>query len=306
MRFNLRRLPPLSALRAFEAAARNRSFKRAAGELGVTPTAISHHIKSLEEHLQVSLFERRTRQVTLTQVGARLYPVLQEGFDNFARILHQIKVDPAPATVTISATTAFTARWLVPRVARFQLANPTIHLQLHSSDSPTDPNNGTVDIAIRYGRGPYSGYRTEHFFADEFGVVASPSLGIRCPEDLKRIPVIDFEWTNPHPDHPTWSHWFQLSGYPLAATRALLTFTDESHAIQAAIAGQGVAFLSLRLLAEDINVGTLMQPFGPTMQGMSYHLLEGMASKRRPEVEAVRSWLFSELASSASPGKPRL
>jgi LysR family glycine cleavage system transcriptional activator len=122
---------------------------------------------------------------------------------------------------------------------------------------------------------------------------------------LKRLPVIDFEWTNPHPDHPTWSNWFQLSGHPLHGSRALLTFSDESHAIQAAIAGQGVALLSLRLLAEDLGAGTLMQPFGPTMRGMSYHLIEGMASKRRPEVEAVRSWLFSELNSSASPEKLR-
>lgn len=299
----MRRLPPLSALRAFEAAARNRSFKRAAAELGVTPTAISHHIRSLEDHLQVSLFERRARQVTLTHDGARLYPVLREGFDGFARILQQIKADPTPATVTVSATTAFTARWLVPKVARFQLANPTIHLQLHSSDSPTDPNKGDVDIAIRYGRGPYNGYRAEHFFEDEFGVVASPSLGVQRPEDLLRAPIIDFKWTNPHPDHPSWLNWYQISDYPLQVAPALLTFTDESHAIQAVLAGQGVALLSLRLLAEELDLGRLVQPFGPTLRSMSYHLVEATGPERRPEVEAVRRWLFSELLlSTASRG----
>ena len=125
----IRRLPPLSALRAFEAAARHGSFKRAASELAVTPTAVSHQIRALEEHVGIVLFERRTRQVVLTDAGARLYPVLRDGFDAFAQGIERLTRRRRRTQVTISATIAFTARWLVPRLAAFRALHPDIDLQ---------------------------------------------------------------------------------------------------------------------------------------------------------------------------------
>src|SRR5438552_16767731 len=150
----MRRLPPLGMLRAFEAAARHLSFKRAALELAVTPTAISHQIGRLEENLGVALFERRARRVILTPAGRTLFPVLRDGLDAFADAIDGLHAHKARRSVTLSATTAFTAKWLVPRAASFRAAYPDLDLRLHASDEPVDLAAGTVDAAIRYGRGP--------------------------------------------------------------------------------------------------------------------------------------------------------
>src|SRR3546814_17171219 len=130
----MRRLPPMSSLRAFEAAARHGSFKHAAIELAVTPTAISHQVRALEEYLGGRLFDRRTRQVVLTADAQPLYVVLREGFDSFADAVDHLTASRKRAAVTISATTAFTAKWLVPRVSRFQAMHPDVDLRLHASD----------------------------------------------------------------------------------------------------------------------------------------------------------------------------
>ena len=168
----MRRLPPLSALRAFEAAARNGSFKRAADELAVTPTAISHQIRSLEEHTGLTLFERKVRKVVLSEAGEQLYPVLRKGFDAFEAVLRQLSQPTGRTRVTISATSAFTARWLLPRVAGFRELYPDIDLRLQASDEVVDLDACGVDIAIRYGRGPYPGLVAKPMFADEFAPLA--------------------------------------------------------------------------------------------------------------------------------------
>jgi LysR family glycine cleavage system transcriptional activator len=154
----MRRLPPLSALRAFEAAARLRSFKLAAQELAVAPTAVSHQIRGLEAQIGVRLFERRTRQVGLTPAGEGLYPVLREGFDRFARAIDALALSAARPSVTITATTAFTAKWLIPRVARFQAANPSLDLRLLASDDvvPLAPAPSTSPFAMGAGFTPDS------------------------------------------------------------------------------------------------------------------------------------------------------
>src|SRR5688572_5314523 len=163
-----RRLPPLHSLRAFEAAARHLSFKKAADELSVTPTAVSHHVRALETALGVKLFERHARHVELTAYGRELYPVLHEGFDGFADAIARLKSRKVRTVVTLSATVAFTARWLVPRVAAFHKENPRMDLRLHASDEPADLRSGVADAAIRYGRGDYAGLKAEKLFQDVF------------------------------------------------------------------------------------------------------------------------------------------
>lgn len=291
----MRRLPPLSALRAFEAAARHRSFKRAAEELAVTPTAISHQISTLEDHLRVRLFERRTRQVLLTTEGESLYPVLRDGFDAFARVIGHLTAARSRPRVTISATTAFTAKWLVPRVARFQQAHPDTDLQLHASDAVVDLNANAADLAIRYGYGPYPGLIAEPLLADCFAPVVNPALGIRTPEDLRQATLIHFAWKRVDPLNPTWAGWFRAVGSEMPQSVSQLTFSDESHAIQAAVAGQGAALLSLALVADELAAGRLVQPFGPTIQGMTYHLVEPSDRLRTPQAAAARNWLLSEI-----------
>ncbi|MDH1265682.1 transcriptional regulator GcvA [Pseudomonas sp. GD03944] len=285
----MRRLPPLSALRAFEAAARHGSFKRAAEELAVTPTAISHQIRSLEEHTGLALFERQLRKVVLTEAGVRLYPVLRDGFDAFEMTLTQLTGTRKRARVTVSATHAFTAKWLVPRVAGFHRLHPHIDLQLHASDAAVDLAASDVDIAIRYGRGSYPGLQAEAMFTDRFAPVANPVLGVDSLDDLQRVPLIHFAWQTPSPLNPTWEAWFAQAGLPDAARHGHLRFSDESHAIQAAVAGQGIALLSLALVADELAAGHLVQPFGPTLSGHTYHLL--MKPEPSTEAQAAAEWL---------------
>lgn len=290
----MRRLPPLSALRAFEAAARHGSFKRAAGELAVTPTAISHQIRSLEEYTGLVLFERRVRKVVLTDAGAELYPVLKAGFDAFENVFQRLGAPVKGQQVTITATNAFMARWLAPRIAAFRQLHPDVDLDLNASDQPVDLGAGVADLVIRYGRGPYPGMRSDPLFTDCFAPMASPALGGAGPADLGSVPLIDFKWARTHPLNPNWKNWFAAAGLPWAARRGQLRFSDESNAIQAALAGQGVALLSLELMAADLQAGRLVRVPGPAIPGHTYHLLCRAGDPLAPHVEAARAWLLSQ------------
>jgi LysR family transcriptional regulator, glycine cleavage system transcriptional activator len=291
----MRHLPPLAALRAFEAAARHLSFKRAAAELAVTPTAISHQIRLLEDTLGLKLFERRPRLLLLTPEGQRLYPVLRDGFDAFARAMASLNTRRSRTVVTLSATRAFTSRWLVPRTTSFAAAHPGMDLRLHAADEPVDFRGATVDVAIRYGRGSFPGLKAEELFRDEFAPVASPHLGLREPGDLRRQTLIHFEWYRADSETPIWPRWLARAGMRDLEPRAELTFTDESHAIQAAIAGQGVALLDLMLIADELASGALVQPFGPVLPGYRCFLVYPEAATGSDGIAAVRSWLRSEL-----------
>ena len=297
----MRRLPSLSALRAFEAAARHGSFKQAADELAVSPTAISHQIRSLEQYTGVALFARQVRKVVLTDAGAELYPVLRDGFNAFETALQRLEKPQARRRVVISATNAFMARWLAPRVAHFRRTYPDIDLELHASDQAVDLGSDAADIAIRYGRGPYPGMHAEPLFADRFAPVSSPQLGALTLADLDRISLIDFKWSHDHPLNPTWKNWFAQAGLPWKARHGELLFSDEGHAIQAALAGQGIALLSLELVAEDLAAGRLVQPFGPVMPGHTYHLVRSAGRRHAPHVDSALEWLRGQSREAVQP-----
>src|ERR671912_2206678 len=154
----MRRLPPLAALRAFEAAARHLSFKHAADELAVTPTAISHQVRLLEDTLGQRLFERRTRRVVLTSAGSMLYAPLRNSFESMVEAVECVRMIKTPNAVTLTATMAFTSKWLVPRVAAFRARFPGINLRLLASDDVLDLRTGGADIAVRYGGGADPGW----------------------------------------------------------------------------------------------------------------------------------------------------
>lgn len=297
----MRRLPPLSSLRAFEAAARHGSFKQAANELAVTPTAISHQIRFLEEYTGLALFERQVRKVVLTEAGAQLYPVLRDGFNTFEAALGRVTHGAARREVTISATSAFTAVWLAPRVARFSQLHPGIDLLLHASDATVDVAGAEVDIAIRYGSGPYAGAHAEPMCSDRFAPVASPAMGALTPGDLAHVPLIEFRWLHPHPLNPTWELWHASAGMPWQRRPGQLRFSDEGHAIQAALAGQGVALVSLSLVADDLVAGRLVQPFGPEIAGHTYHLVTSAGRTLEPHVQAALDWLRDEMRTGLRP-----
>jgi LysR family transcriptional regulator, glycine cleavage system transcriptional activator len=298
-----RRLPPLHALRAFEAAARHLSIKKAAAELAVTPTAVSHHVRALEDALGVKVFERHARHIELTAYGNELYPVLREGFDAFADAIARVKSRKVRTVVTLSATVAFTARWLLPRVADFHKANPSMDLRLHASDETADLRSGTVDAAIRYGRGVYESLSAERLFPDSFAPVCSPRLKVRNARDLANQTMIHFEWRRQRRDNPTWARWLRTAGVDDLNAKADLIFTDESQAIQAAIAGNGVALLSLTLIADELARGTLIQPLEPalTMNGFQYDLVYPPSAEQSNRISALRTWIHKELQASARP-----
>jgi len=291
-----RRSLPLSGLRVFEAAARLGSFKAAAQELAVTPTAVSHQIRALEAQTGLALFDRHVRRVSLTEAGAQLYPVLRDGFDAFEATLARLTQQRARTQVTISATNAFTVKWLVPRMADFRNRHPGIDLQLQASDDVVDLRSAAVDIAIRYGRGPYPGLVTKPLFTDQFAPVANPRLGVASPDDLAHVPLIRFNWKWSHPDNPTWERWFDVAQRSLPRQASELRFSDEGHAIQAAVAGHGVALVSLPLIAEELAAGHLVQPFGPAIAGHTYHLAMHAGRPPSAPVQAVAHWLSAQAA----------
>lgn len=294
----MRRLPALSSLRAFEAAARHGSFKEAAAELAVTPTAISHQVRALEDSLGSRLFERGTRQVVLTAEARRLYLVLRNGFDDFAAAIADFRRDTARASVTITATMAFTAKWLVPRLNSFQAAHPDIDLRLQASDAVVDLTANDVDFAIRYGRGIYPGHHAALLFTDRFAPVANPTLRLTEPAQLAHMPLIHFEWKRSDPLNPSWSRWFEAAHISLNP-QSHLRFSDEGHAIQAAVAGQGVALLSLELVRDELQAGRLVQPFGPALSGMAYHLVEPAGAVRSAHAQAAIDWIMREAQGAA-------
>lgn len=288
-----RRLPPLSQLRAFEAAARCRSFKLAADELAVTPAAISHHVKALESNLGLPLFERRTRQVLPTPAALRLLPVLSSSFDAMADALTAVQSGRAGAnSVTLSTTRAFLAQWLMPRLAGLKARHPRIELRLHADEAPVDVAAGEADLAVRYGAGPYPGLEAVKLAEDRYVVVCSSQMKLRSRRQLSKCVLIHFDWRQPASDAPDWNRWLHAAGLPGVDATGGLRFSDEVHAIQAAIAGQGVALLSATLVQDELHRGVLRSPFGPALPGSAYWLLRrrgGSAAARQ-----VARWLMKE------------
>lgn len=290
----MRHLPPLASLRAFEAAARLVSFKRAAAELHVTPTAISHQVRQLEEMLGTRLFERRTRQVVLTPEAQVLLPVLRESFDAIARTIDGLSRRPRRTTLTLSATPAFAAKWLVPRIAEFHAARPDIDLTLLATLEVVDVNSGPADLALRYGEGPYDDLIAVPLTTDRFAPVANPRLGITGPDDLASATLIHSEWHRSDPRNPTWRRWLKIAGVDGVDPAAGIRFSDETHAIQAAVAGAGIALHSLLLVADELKAGTLVTPFGPEIDGFTLHLVRGRDRPRTEAMAAVEAWLRAQ------------
>lgn len=289
-----RRLPPLSQLRAFEAAARHRSFKRAAEELSVTAAAVSHQIRQLEQWLGLSLFERQPRRVVPTAAARSLYPVLRDGLDAFAEAIAALAPVPESAAVTLTATPAFASQRLLPRLPDFQRRHPRIELRLHASDAAVDLAHGGADLAIRYGDGPYPGHHAVRLATDSFIPVASPRLSLREPADLKRHRLIHFEWLRPAADRPTWPQWLRQAGLRHVDAERGLRFSEVGHAIQAATAGQGVALLNRVLVRGELERGMLAAPFGPELDAPGWTLLRHRSRRLTDAQRVVWEWLAED------------
>lgn len=210
-----RRLPPLNALRAFEAAARHLSFKNAAAELFVTPTAVSHQIRMLEAQVGVELFDRRGNAVALTRAGERFFPVLSEGFDRIAQSLADLQREEN--LLTVSVTPAFSSLVLVPRLALLRQAHADITLRVEATEKRADLRKAEVDVSVRYGPARAQPFTSELLFSDRYMPVASPAwvCGRALPlsaAELGAGSLLRHDWKNPGLQGPTWSRWMATAG----------------------------------------------------------------------------------------------
>ena len=286
-------LPSLSALRAFESAARHRSTKLAAAELSVTPTAISHQVRQLEGTLNTALFVRTPRQLVLTAAGRDLQQALTASFDAMADAVARLRAGPARQTVTLSATPAVVARWLLPRVEALRQRHPMLDLRFHVSHRPEALDGVTADVAIRYGHGQWPGLVADKLFDTVFIPACSPALKLRRRADLPQHTLLHFAPAGVALDID-WRAWQQRARVPGLDVTAGPVFSDETHTVAAALAGQGVALMGRALVRTELQSGLLVQPFGPELRGQPFHLVYPVQRRDEPLVRAVRDWLLDD------------
>jgi len=288
-----RHLPSLSALRAFEAAARHESAKQAAQELSVTATAISHQVRGLEEALGISLFLRKPRQLELTPQGRELQQVLEAAFDNISSVVERLSAVPVRQTVTLSTTPAVAVRWLLPWVCMLRDSHPNIDLRIHASHEPVALDGVTADIAIRYGDGRWPGLVAEKLFDNTFIPTCSPHLGLNDATQLPLHPLIHFSSQGAVSSPLDWAAWQKQAKVPGLDVNAGLVFSDETHAISAAVGEQGVALMSRQLIKDELEEGRLVQPFGPEFEGKPFFLVYPENREHDPTLRAVREWVMA-------------
>jgi LysR family glycine cleavage system transcriptional activator len=306
------RFLPLNGLRAFEAAARHRSFKKAAEELFVTPTAVSHQIKTLEDSLGVQLFHRLTRALALTAEGEAILPKVSEGLECLAAAVEQTRDPRKAGALSVVAPPAFAARWLVPRLRGFSAAHPEVQLHLSSSFKTidgaergsfpldVDTHDGATGIAICFGFGHYPGCRVDLIFAADYFPVCSPSLlkakrPLRSPQDLRWHVLIQDDTIPDEANRPTWEGWFKAAGVKGVDPHQGPRFRDVSLALEAARDGQGVALTMEPLARADIVAGRLVIPFETSLRArFAFYLVVPAPLAERPTVTAFRQWLLEE------------
>ena len=301
------RIPPLNALKAFEAAARRLNITRAAEELSVTPGAISQQIRILEQHAGAPLFHREGRQIALTELGAELYPLLHDGFDYLKRAGDLLYRPNRRHTLAISVPPSFAAKWLAPRIARFSAAHPEIEVWMSADMRLADVGGGRVDVAVRYGRGDYADVRSERLLNADVTPVCSPVLlagahPLRRPADLARHTLIHLrpsELEEPRPDWPAWLASRKMTQIDASSGPR---FDQTALAIEAAAHGQGVALAPYAFVADDLASGRLIAPFadGALATALAYHVLTRRSGVSEPARAFVR-WLKDETRTAEHP-----
>jgi LysR family glycine cleavage system transcriptional activator len=291
----MQKLPPVSAVRVFEATARLQSFTRAAEELGMTQAAVSYQIKVLEDRVGAPLFNRATRQVTLTEIGLRLAPTITEAFDIMRKAFRTIS-DGDESVLAITVLQTFAASWLAPRLGGFQLAHPNLAVRLDTSMGVVDLMQGNFDIGIRSGLGEWSGLEAHMLFPIVFVPVCSPQLieragGLKQPADLLELPLLSSR-------DPWWARWFAMAGLPDAD---LLKGPDLNLGTQllegaSALAGHGVALVTPAFFADELATGRLVMPFDIVVgDERSCWLVYPKVRSHSVKIRAFRDWLLEEI-----------
>ncbi len=290
------RLPPLTALRAFEAAARHMGFAQAAAELNVTPAALSFQIKSLEEHLGQAVFRRLNRAVELTEAGRALLPGASEGFAALAQGWRAARRVGDAATLTVTAGPAFTAKWLAPRLFLFAQANPKIELRFSATLRLLDFERDEVDVAIRFGSGIDEGLFSLPLLDEWVTPMMSPKLAARlaAPGDLKAAALLHQDDTGFLDPPVTWETWFNAAGIGAAPTGGP-RFSQADHAVDAALAGAGVVLGRISLTYGALKDGALVAPFRPALRlPAQYRVVCPKGTETRPQLRAFIKWIVAE------------
>lgn len=300
-----RPMPPLNALRAFEAAARHLSLTRAAAELNVTAGALSHQIRGLEDLLGVKLFARGVRAIALTAAGRRLYPGLQTGFVHLRDAVAGLAAAGDERVLVISTPPGFTSKWLAPRLYRFAAANPEIDTRITSSMAPANFITDGVDVAVRNMPidAPHDpALLTEPLLELCLTPVCSPKLAaahgpFKKPDALARVPLIHDDTLASRVTVPTWADWFAAAGVKGADVRRGLRFNGADHALDATVEGAGMLLAHDVLAYDELRTGRLVIPFALTLRtGRAYNFVCPKGDRDRPVVQAFRTWLREEVA----------
>jgi LysR family transcriptional regulator, glycine cleavage system transcriptional activator len=290
-----RRLPPLSTLRPFEAAARLESFSRAAEELHLTHGAVSHQVRALEEHLGAPLFARHGKRVTLTGAGRAFAERVRGALDDLAQAAEALRAR-RDDRLTVSVLPSFASRWLMPRLIRFMDANPGIDVNVIATTTLADFRADEVDVAVRFGGGPWPPMVCEHFLDDEYFPVGAAKAGRarlpKTPREMLKLGII-------REDRDYWRAWFEKAGVPIEEARAARgpTFNDSTYALQAAARGEGIALARRSIVYEDLERGTLRQLFDITVPSRErYWFVSPKETASTRKVKLFREWVRSELA----------
>ena len=293
----MRHIPPLGAVRVFEAAARHENFTKAAAELGMTQAAVSYQIRTLEERLGLPLFARSKRRVTLTDAGRRAAPLVSKAFDGMADAFSGL-IEAGEAVLTISTAPTFASTWLAPRLGAFQVREAELAVRLGTDNRLVDFASDDVDVAIRVGLGPWPGLRQHFLFRSHFSPICSPEFQERHklgrPDQLLQVPRIS-------PDDRWWKTWLAEAGVAPGEEppRPGMMLDSQVMEANAALAAHGIAMMTPFFWAADLRSGRLVQPFPEVhLAATSYWLVYPEHKRNQRKVRAFRDWLLAEIEAS--------
>lgn len=290
-------LPQLNSLRVFDSAARLTSFKAAALELNVTPTAVSHQIRNLEEKLGTLLFERKTRSIILTSEGEKLAQITYNTFQKISGVLEEISDNQK--VLTVSTTSSFAAQWLVPKLEHFSNRHSDIHVVVKTSEDLDDlQKDRRIDLAIRYGQFDTRVENATKLVTERFGMYATKEYLQNCPK-IENANLIETRWKSARLRPITWNQYFQNKGLDKIKLK-VRSYEQEHHVIQAALAGQGIALVSSLLIKTALQQGWLIKhSMGDSLEGLTYYMLTRSPHENSRKIRLFREWLIGELIQDA-------
>jgi LysR family glycine cleavage system transcriptional activator len=302
----MKTLPPLNALRVFESAARHMSFTKASEELHVTPGAVSQQIKTLEDFIGGRLFRRTKRALLLTDAAQASLPILREAFDKLEEAARILTARGDSKRLTVSVAPSLAAKWLVPRLDRFNERFPDIEVWISADMEVVDFAVDDVDLAIRYGAGRYPGLEVELLMEESIIPVCSPRLmtgahPLRAPQDLAHHPLLHDGSPDQHDaSSANWAMWLKAAGVDDIDAKRGPKFNQSSLVIEAAVAGKGVALAKQAIALADLEAGRLVAPFDlTTPSAFSYYLVHPASKSRNAAVKAFKKWLREEAVLTA-------